>query len=53
MIEKINENENNTFQYINLIFEIIGVIPTSNAVVERGFSAMKRIKNLLRNKLKI
>ena len=31
---------------------LLGVCPVSNAEVERGFSAMNRIKNLVRNRLK-
>lgn len=39
------------FEGIKEIIEIYQVLPCSNAEVERGFSAMKRIKTLERNKL--
>ena len=45
----VNTRKHETYPLVNLLVKLVLTLPVATATVERSFSAMKYIKNKLRN----
>ena len=47
----VNTRKHETYPLVNLLVKLVLTLPVATATVERSFSAMKYIKNELRNRM--